>query len=240
MTLTAVPLPAVDTAVAGLSGAGHRGLTVQASTADHRPASPAAVQRSHPPAAVRSVLIYDARPDARAALTLRVTAAVPCAGDIICVHSPAELITAFGGHPTDLVFIGVDSEGGDRDTVAPFLCRYPAAKVIVVGTVTDTAALTAAVTGGAIGLMLWHTGHDHLGLPPRRRGRGGMIDPQVTHAERGILQGMSRGLSNREIGERLRLTEETVKSRTRVLYRKLGARDRAHAVALALQHQLLS
>ena len=234
MTLTAV-----DTAMGGLSGPGHSGPTVQGSAADHRRTSPPA-RRTRPQAAVRSVLIYDARPDARAALTLRVTTAVPSADDITCAESPAELITAFGGRPADLVFIGVESQPGDGETVAPFLCRYPTARVIAVGTITDTPALTTALARGAIGLMLWYTRHDHLGLPPRRRVRSGTRDYPVTHAERGILQGMSRGLSNREIGVHLRLSEETVKSRTRVLYRKLGARDRAHAVALALRDQLLS
>ena len=62
----------------------------------------------------------------------------------------------------------------------------------------------------------------------------------MTRGERGILQGMSRGLPNREIGVQLNLSEETVKAKARVLYRKLGARDRAHAVALALRQQLLS
>jgi len=233
MTLTAV-----DTAIGGQSDVGHSGLIVQGSADDHRRTSPTA-QRTRPPDAVRRVLIYDARPDARAALTLRVTAAVPSADDITCAASPAELITAFGGRPADLVFIGVDN-AGDGDTVAPFLCRYPTAKVIVVGSITDTPALTTALARGAIGLMLWHTRHDPLGLPPRHRVRSVTRDHPVTHAERGILHGMSRGLSNREIGVHLRLSEETVKSRTRVLYRKLGARDRAHAVALALRHQLLS
>ena len=233
MTLTAV-----HTAMGGQSGAGHRGLTVQGSADEHRRTSPTA-QRTRPPDAVRRVLIYDARPDARAALTLRVTAAVPSADDITCAASPAELITVFGGRPADLVFIGVEN-AVDGDTVAPFLCRYPTAKVIVVGSITDTPALTTALARGAIGLMLWHTRHDPLGLPPRHRVRSITRDHPVTHAERGILHGMSRGLSNREIGVHLRLSEETVKSRTRVLYRKLGARDRAHAVALALRHQLLS
>ncbi len=234
MTLTAV-----DTAMGGQSGAGHSGLTVQGNADDHRQTLPTA-QRTRPPAAVRSALIYDARPDARAALTLRVTTAVPSADDITCAASPTDLIRAFGGRPADLVFIGVNSNAGDGDTVAPFLRRYPTAKVIVVGTITDIPALTAALARGAVGLMLWHTRHDHLALPARHRVRNETRNHPVTHAEHGILQGMSRGLSNREIGVHLRLSEETVKSRTRVLYRKLGARDRAHAVALALRHQLLS
>ena len=57
---------------------------------------------------MRSVLIYDSRPDARAALTLRVTAAVPSVNDITCATRTADLIEVFDGRPADLVFIGVD------------------------------------------------------------------------------------------------------------------------------------
>ena len=113
------------------------------------------------------MLIYDSRPDARAALTLRVTAAVPSVNDITCATTPADLIEVFDGRPADLVFIGVDHQAGDgEDTVALFLRRYPTATVIVVGTINDIPALTTALARGAVGLMLWHPWHDHPRLPP--------------------------------------------------------------------------
>jgi DNA-binding CsgD family transcriptional regulator len=45
---------------------------------------------------------------------------------------------------------------------------------------------------------------------------------------------------NREIGERLFLSEETVKSHVRHLLAKLHARSRAHAVAVGFRRGLIS
>jgi DNA-binding NarL/FixJ family response regulator len=43
---------------------------------------------------------------------------------------------------------------------------------------------------------------------------------------------MSRGRSNGEIGKELFLSEDTVKTHARRLFRKIGAADRAQAAAL--------
>lgn len=47
------------------------------------------------------------------------------------------------------------------------------------------------------------------------------------------------GLGNREIGERLDLTEGMVKSHFRRLMQRLGARDRTHAVMIALRNGVI-
>ena len=54
-----------------------------------------------------------------------------------------------------------------------------------------------------------------------------------------VLQLISDGLVNREIGVRLYLSEETVKSHVRHLLAKLQARSRAHAVAVGLRRGLI-
>lgn len=64
-------------------------------------------------------------------------------------------------------------------------------------------------------------------------------DVRLTDREKQVLQGMSLGRANREIGAGLYLTEDTVKSHCRKLYRKLGVADRAHAVARGYQLGLL-
>ncbi len=52
-------------------------------------------------------------------------------------------------------------------------------------------------------------------------------------AELAVLRCLATGLSRREIGARLYISLNTVKTHTRELYRKLGAKSRADAVARA-------
>jgi DNA-binding NarL/FixJ family response regulator len=59
----------------------------------------------------------------------------------------------------------------------------------------------------------------------------GARTPTLTERELQVLRGMSDGKSNAEIGRELFVSEDTVKTHARRLFRKLGARDRAHAVA---------
>lgn len=67
-----------------------------------------------------------------------------------------------------------------------------------------------------------------------------MRDLFLTERELQVLNGMSRGQSNGQIGRDLYLSEDTIKTHARRLFAKLGARDRAHAVHLAHVAGLLS
>jgi DNA-binding NarL/FixJ family response regulator len=62
---------------------------------------------------------------------------------------------------------------------------------------------------------------------------------EPTPREIEVLQLISDGLVNREIGTRLFLSEETVKSHVRHLLAKLQARSRAHAVAVGFRRGLI-
>jgi DNA-binding CsgD family transcriptional regulator len=62
----------------------------------------------------------------------------------------------------------------------------------------------------------------------------------LTAGELQVLRGMSEGKTNADIGRELHLAEDTIKTRARSLFRKLGARDRSHAVAIGFQHGLLT
>ncbi len=63
-------------------------------------------------------------------------------------------------------------------------------------------------------------------------------DPTMREIE--VLQLVSEGLVNREIGQRLFLSEETVKSHVRHILAKLQARSRAHAVAVGFRRGLIA
>lgn len=65
------------------------------------------------------------------------------------------------------------------------------------------------------------------------------FEQEPTARETQVLQLISTGLVNREIGDELHLSEETVKSHVRHLLAKLQARSRAHAVAVGFRRGLI-
>jgi DNA-binding CsgD family transcriptional regulator len=65
------------------------------------------------------------------------------------------------------------------------------------------------------------------------------LEQEPTMREIEVLQLISDGLVNREIGVRLFLSEETVKSHVRHLLAKLQARSRAHAVAVGFRRGII-
>jgi DNA-binding NarL/FixJ family response regulator len=64
-------------------------------------------------------------------------------------------------------------------------------------------------------------------------------EPMLSEREREVLDLIAAGSTNREIAEQLYLSPHTVKEHTSVLYRKLGARNRAEAVQRAQRVGLL-
>lgn len=65
------------------------------------------------------------------------------------------------------------------------------------------------------------------------------VESPPTARELQVLQLIADGLANREIGGKLFLSEETIKSHVRHLLAKLHARSRAHAVAVGLRRGLV-
>src|SRR2546423_91547 len=75
-------------------------------------------------------------------------------------------------------------------------------------------------------------GTDRTQLPAR--------GTEVTRAELRVLESIAEGLTDKEIAAREQLSEFTVKSHVRSLFRKLPARNRPHAVATAVRSGVLA
>ena len=75
---------------------------------------------------------------------------------------------------------------------------------------------------------------------PQPARRNGAVATELTRRELEVLSGMSHGRSNAQIGADLFLSEDTVKTHARRLFRTLGAADRAQAVAIGLRAGLIS
>lgn len=63
--------------------------------------------------------------------------------------------------------------------------------------------------------------------------------PPLKPREVDILRGVAKGLTNAHIGRGLCVSEDSIKQYLRAVYRKLGARDRASAVAIAYDRGIL-
>ena len=85
--------------------------------------------------------------------------------------------------------------------------------------------------GDAVEAVLAAAGHR---VPVRRSGPAGLTQREVE-----VLRLLARGLSNRQIAERLVISPKTVANHVEHVYTKIGASTRAAASLFAMQHGLL-
>lgn len=121
----------------------------------------------------------------------------------------------------------------------------------------DRALLTEALDAGVRGFVLKEAPMDDLLRAVQAVAAGGTyVDPvlagtlaaasvgaelpQLTHRERDVLRLLADGLSNEEIGKRLFISAETVRTHVRKAMDKLDADTRTQAVARALRDQLIA
>ncbi|WP_433077473.1 response regulator [Dactylosporangium sp. CA-052675] len=144
--------------------------------------------------------------------------------------------------------------------------RFPRTRVVVLTTFADDEHILSALRAGALGYLTKDAGRVQIAQAVRAAAAGqSVLDPQVqqrllaaavqgspapapaataddglTAREREVLSLIATGLSNREIAERLYVTEVTVKSHINRLFAKIGVRDRAQAVRYAYERGLAS
>ena len=101
--------------------------------------------------------------------------------------------------------------------------------------------LDPAVTGRIISTYVELARNAPLAGTAGAQGREGAAAglAAATPREREVLLAVARGLSNREIGAELRLTEATVKSHVRSLLTKVGLTNRVQLVVLAYEAGLV-
>lgn len=156
----------------------------------------------------------------------------------------------------DVVLLDLSLRGEQGLDVLDALRRQDAPPAVLILTVHDDEELVRrAARGGARGYVLKHTSLGELAAAIRRVAAGGTSydqevvgallgddarsDVALTPRELDVLRLLAAGLTNRDIGARLFLSPETVKTHLQSLYRKLGAEGRAHAVAVALRRGYL-
>ena len=127
--------------------------------------------------------------------------------------------------------------------------EFPEARIIVLTTHAGDVQISRALKAGARAYLLKgllrkelletiravHAGQKRLSAEAAAEIAEHATDDALTPREIEVLRHAAGGNSNKEIGERLSLTEETVKSHIRSILAKLGANDRTHAVAISLK-----
>jgi len=182
---------------------------------------------------------------------------VPGVERVLTAASGEEALARYDVERPDLVLLDIQMPGmGGVETLRLLLSRHPEAVVLVLTAADDREHVASAVVGGARGYLHKDVSHEELCMavgtalagedlfePSVRRAmteralQARPSDPasQLTERELQVLRGMSQGKSNAEIGRSLFLSEDTIKTHARRLFRKLEVNDRAQAVALGFR-----
>jgi DNA-binding NarL/FixJ family response regulator len=165
-----------------------------------------------------------------------------------------EAVERFRSAPADVTLMDLQMPGlSGIDAIVAIRAEFPAAKIIALTTYSGDVLVQRALTAGARGYLLKGLPFQDLAQSIREADRGlKIIPPEIaigladhatarvlTAREIDVIQAMAGGNSNRRIAEILLINEDTVKGHVKNILAKLGARDRTHAVVLALQRGLI-
>jgi DNA-binding NarL/FixJ family response regulator len=206
---------------------------------------------------VTSVLICDDLRVVREALRSAV-AALPGVDRVDVAACGEEVLTRWPTERQDLVLMDIQMPGiGGVETTRRLVRDHPDANIVMLTLASDREAAAAAIAGGARGFLHKDVSREELcatvanlltmsALSPEgfvTHAQRSVINqdvPNLTERERQVLRGMAGGKSNAEIGRELYLSEDTIKTHARRLFRKLEVGDRAHAVAAGFRFGLVS
>ena len=154
----------------------------------------------------------------------------------------------------DMIMPGIDGP----TTIQKILEERPNMKIVALTSFPDTDLVQEALAAGAIGYLLKDADPDALADAIRAAYAGqptlapeaaqiviraavgpANVGQDLSKRELEVLTLVVQGLSNDEIAERLVISLPTAKHHVRACISKLGAANRTHAAALAVQHHLV-
>ena len=154
----------------------------------------------------------------------------------------------------DIVIMDILMPGMDGITATQEIKeKFPGTKVLILTTSTASDELAAALAAGADGAITKSTANATLLSAVKDIAAGKRVispeisklianDPPVkalTERQRIILEAMAQGKGNKEIAAQLGLQTDSVRQHVIAILSKLGATNRAEAVAIALRKHLL-
>ena len=158
----------------------------------------------------------------------------------------------------DIIVIDINREGGGGvEAINELRRRLPSAKVLVLTDSTDKESFFSSIGAGAKayllkaseiteivdsirlvatgGAVVYGSGAAKLFDFTNDKNNAGPLSPR----EREVLRFVAKGESNREIGLKCFISETTVKAHLRRISEKLDVKNRAQAVAIAMDKGLL-
>lgn len=163
-------------------------------------------------------------------------------------------IEQFRKHRPDVTLMDLQMPGmGGLEALRRILEEWPEARIVVLTTYRGDAQVMSALKSGARGFMLKGMMRKELRETIRAVYSGKHVMPPelamelaryageetLSPREMQVLKELARGNANREIAESLNVSEGTVKAHMKSIIAKLGAKDRTHAVLLALKRGIL-
>ena len=154
----------------------------------------------------------------------------------------------------DVVVMDFSLPGMDgAEATAAVLKASPSSKVLILTSFGTSADLARAMAAGAVGAVTKNLSNDELSSAIRDTARciqhfspeirqtlsEGTDDKAFTKRQMEVLDSITRGLSNDDIALMLGISKSRVKQHLNEVYEKLGASNRAEAVAIAMRRQLL-
>ncbi len=158
----------------------------------------------------------------------------------------------------DLALVDLNMKGmGGIELIEKLRAKYPAVKILVLTTFYDDDNITKAIANGADGYLLKDSGKeailgaieqilngrnviDHKVMlrlaalmgakEPQKEVQSEALAPDMTEREKEICTLLAEGLTNRQIAERLYISEGTVKNYISSIYDKTGIHDRAKLI----------
>ena len=177
--------------------------------------------------------------------------------DMVLVAQAAtgrEAIEQFRQHRPDVTLMDLrlpDISG--IDALIAIRSESPNACVVMLTTFEGDVEIQRALEAGARGYLLktapakelvevirqTHAGKKHIPTEVAAQLVEHMGDEALTAREVEVLKSLAEGNRNKDIGERLFISEETVKVHIKHIMEKLGANDRTQAVAIAVRRGII-
>jgi DNA-binding NarL/FixJ family response regulator len=144
-------------------------------------------------------------------------------------------------------------DGSGIDAMSAILSEFPKARIIILTMSQANAEIQRALKSGASGYMLKttpskelvnairkvHSGKKHIPQEIAANLAEHFSNDQLTPRETEVLKHIAGGNRNRDIAEKLHISEETVKIHIKHIMDKLDASDRTQAVAIAIRRGII-